>query len=259
MFRFASRRGATFVLVRTFVVATNASNVHLTTSSSWCGLMSTAAASDVPLVLRVLANAMSVSNRAAAIVRDVVATGDLEIVQKTGANDLQTKADRTAQDCIVNSLRATFPGLVVIGEEGEEHISPPDQIPEDWIVTDLHPDGLTLKTPEKLLGASIDQLTVWVDPLDGTKEFADGYLDHVTILIGIAVGNEAVAGVINQPFYVNESPKSVGRIVAGMVGAGAIGAGRHGPPRDERILTTTRSRVTGLVKECTRACNPTEV
>ena len=45
------------------------------------------------------------------------------------------------------------------------------------------------------------QFTVWVDPLDGTKEYTEGFLDHVTVLIGIAVGKRAVAGVINQPFF----------------------------------------------------------
>ena len=42
---------------------------------------------------------------------------------------------------------------------------------------------------------------MWVDPLDGTKEYTEGFLDHVTVLIGIAVGKRAVAGVINQPFF----------------------------------------------------------
>ena len=40
-----------------------------------------------------------------------------------------------------------------------------------------------------------------MDPLDGTKEYTEGFLDHVTVLIGIAVGKRAVAGVINQPFF----------------------------------------------------------
>ncbi len=31
--------------------------------------------------------------------------------------------------------------------------------------------------------------------------FIAGLLDHVTVLIGIAYGGTAIAGVINQPFY----------------------------------------------------------
>ena len=30
---------------------------------------------------------------------------------------------------------------------------------------------------------------------------SQGLLDHVTVLIGIAVGKEAVAGVIHQPYW----------------------------------------------------------
>ena len=33
-----------------------------------------------------------------------------------------------------------------------------------------------------------------------SKNF-QGLLDHVTVLIGIAVGSEAVAGVIHQPYW----------------------------------------------------------
>lgn len=31
--------------------------------------------------------------------------------------------------------------------------------------------------------------------------FSEGLLDNVTVLIGIAYGGKAIAGVINQPFY----------------------------------------------------------
>jgi 3'-phosphoadenosine 5'-phosphosulfate (PAPS) 3'-phosphatase len=46
---------------------------------------------------------------------------------------------------------------------------------------------LVLKIPERLRDIS---------PLDGTKEFFEGLLDCVILLIGIAVSGEAVAGVI---------------------------------------------------------------
>ena len=55
--------------------------------------------------------------------------------------------------------------------------------------------------PNTLLNANLNEFTVWVDPLDATKEYSEGFLDHVTVLIGIALGKKAVAGVIHQPFY----------------------------------------------------------
>ena len=36
---------------------------------------------------------------------------------------------------------------------------------------------------------------------DEVYTFLQGLLDHVTVLIGIAVGKEAVAGVIHQPYW----------------------------------------------------------
>ena len=42
----------------------------------------------------------------------------LDIVEKTGADDLQTKADRYANDLLCASIKKAFPQINVIGEEG---------------------------------------------------------------------------------------------------------------------------------------------
>jgi hypothetical protein len=42
---------------------------------------------------------------------------------------------------------------------------------------------------------------VFVDPLDGTKEFVDGRLSAVQTLIGVSVYGRAVAGVMGLPFH----------------------------------------------------------
>lgn len=49
-----------------------------------------------------------------------------------------------------------------------------------------------------------------------------GLLDHVTVLIGIAVKGEAVAGVIHQPYYnYKQGPEAqLGRTIWGIVGLG---------------------------------------
>ena len=65
----------------------------------------------------------------------------------------------------------------------------------------IYPQAAKMTAPPHLREARLEELTVWVDPLDGTKEYTEGLLDHVTILIGIAVGDDAVAGVIHQPYY----------------------------------------------------------
>ena len=56
---------------------------------------------------------------------------------------------------------------------------------QDQSIINHYKDSLTTN----LKNVKIEDLTVWVDPLDGTKEYTEGYLDHVTVLVGIAVGN----------------------------------------------------------------------
>mmetsp|Transcript_1425 Transcript_1425/g.1668 ORF Transcript_1425/g.1668 Transcript_1425/m.1668 type:complete len:726 (-) Transcript_1425:2476-4653(-) len=41
--------------------------------------------------------------------------------------------------------------------------------------------------------------TIFIDPIDGTKPFVDGFGEHCTILIGVAEADEAVAGLIYRP------------------------------------------------------------
>jgi len=53
--------------------------------------------------------------------------------------------------------------------------------------------------------------------------FCVGLLDHVTVLIGIAINGEAVAGVIHQPYFNYESTEpeiELGRTIWGIVGLG---------------------------------------
>ncbi|GFO35643.1 3'(2'),5'-bisphosphate nucleotidase 1 [Plakobranchus ocellatus] len=78
--------------------------------------MATPGAKMTPLIMRVLAASVSVSYRAGSIIRDIMKTGDLGIVEK-GKNDLQTEADRAAQRCIVASLHKQFPKVAIFGEE----------------------------------------------------------------------------------------------------------------------------------------------
>jgi 3'(2'), 5'-bisphosphate nucleotidase len=111
------------------------------------------------------------------------------------------------------------------------------------------------------------------DPLDGTKEFTEGVLDAVTILIGIAVRGRAAAGVINQPF--------AQRTIVGVRGRGcvdcrvdeatdqllemrpillarpasAVSAGSSG----SRIVVTTRSHMSAALAAMIEAVRPSEV
>ncbi|KAM4679296.1 3'(2'),5'-bisphosphate nucleotidase 1 isoform 2-T2 [Amazona ochrocephala] len=84
------------------------------------------------LLMRVVTSAYSAAEKAATIVRNVMAAGDLGIVEKTGANDLQTKADRLVQMSICASLAQKFPKVTIIGEE---------ELPNDEVTEELIEDG----------------------------------------------------------------------------------------------------------------------
>ena len=59
--------------------------------------MSTNTTTETPPLVQVLASSVAIADKAGDIVRDVFTRGKLGIVEKTGADDLQTQADRSAQ------------------------------------------------------------------------------------------------------------------------------------------------------------------
>jgi 3'(2'), 5'-bisphosphate nucleotidase len=121
------------------------------------------------ILTQVLASSVAIAGKAGEIVRDIMKKGDLGILEKTGKDDLQTQADRSAQNCIIASLAKQFPQLKVVGEEGEQDLS---DVPADWIVTAADKEAAAkVSCPDKYKNVAMEDLTVWVDPLDGTKEY----------------------------------------------------------------------------------------
>ena len=105
------------------------------------------------------------------------------------------------------------------------------------------------------LSLSLFKLLVWVDPLDGTKEYTQGpEVSHeVTVLIGVSWKGKPIAGVMNQPFY-KRSDEILGRYLWGIVGLGAFDSlqGKLSAPQrvsdSMRRIVTTRSHMTGIIK-----------
>lgn len=103
-------------------------------------------------------------------VQAVTAPADLKIVDKStdGQKDLQTEADRSAQYCIEHSLQKKFDNtLQIVGEEEKTSAVPNVEL-------GVCPEVLQLdsKVLADLRNASPKDVVVWVDPLDGTSEFA---------------------------------------------------------------------------------------
>jgi fructose-1,6-bisphosphatase/inositol monophosphatase family enzyme len=62
-------------------------------------------------------------------------------------------------------------------------------------------------------------VAVWIDPIDGSKAFANGDLDDVTNMIGITVGGRPIVGIIHKPFttqHRNSSRTYVGSVESGL-------------------------------------------
>uniref|UniRef100_A0A914D353 3'(2'),5'-bisphosphate nucleotidase 1 n=1 Tax=Acrobeloides nanus TaxID=290746 RepID=A0A914D353_9BILA len=193
---------------------------------------------------RLVSSSVRISEKAGDIIKGIMSSGELNEVDKgkDGKVDLQTEADRRAQYCIVKSLEQKFTNrLKVIGEEEITSEAP--------LELSLSPEVLKIddQCPEVLRSIKEEDVVVWVDPLDGTSEFAQAaktkspLLSQVTVLIGISYKGEAVAGVIHQPYY-----EGKGRTIWGIVGVGTYGI-EIAPADDKRVVVTTRSHPTPLV------------
>lgn len=172
-----------------------------------------------------------------------------------GKNDPQTEADRSVQRCIVASLSKQFPGVTIIGEEGATDLK---DVPSDFIITDFDQEFLKNQCPDALANINEKDLVVWVDPMDGTSEYTEGILECVTVLIGLAVQNQTVAGIIHQPYF-KRGADQIGRTIWGMKGLGCGGFERKPYVKGELIATTTRSHSNELVQSALQAIEPTKI
>jgi len=199
---------------------------------------------------RLVASSVRVSEAAGGIIKGIMAGGDLKIVNKssTGAQDLQTEADRSAQYLIEKSLQQKFGNkLKIIGEEDKTSKIP--DIEHNVCHEVLEVDS---KCSDEIRQIKEEDVVIWVDPLDGTSEFAQAaqtkspLLQQVTVLIGITYQGKAIAGIIHQPYYKVDLDQ--GRTIWGIKGVGAFGV--HYTREDsERVVVTTRSHSTKMVQE----------
>ena len=90
-------------------------------------------------------------------------------IEYKGKSDLVTVADRASEKLVVEKLRARFPNHGIIGEEGSN--------------------------------LDIDADYCWyIDPIDGTTNFAHGY-PLFNVSLGLAYKGEIVAGVVYDPIH----------------------------------------------------------
>jgi myo-inositol-1(or 4)-monophosphatase len=98
--------------------------------------------------------------------------GGHQRVEHKGAVDLVTDTDRALEALITERLRGAFPQHLVIGEEASAGGAPPRPAPDQW--------------------------AWYLDPLDGTTNFAHGH-PHFAVSLGLARGAVLQLGVVADP------------------------------------------------------------
>lgn len=161
--------------------------------------------------------------------------------------DAQTEADRRVEAALLKALAGAFPDVTVVGEESSEgaldiEVAQGEEAAErENAAVRQAPrrsaEGALAASaaagwPEALLSpVEAPRVVVYVDPLDGTNEYAAGEREAITVLMGVAVDGRPVAGVIHQPFFGYDASKgaeqqgALGRTVWGGPGAGVRGNG----------------------------------
>jgi 3'(2'), 5'-bisphosphate nucleotidase len=162
--------------------------------------------------------ALATARRASALILEIYATPFT--VELKGPDDPVTRADREANTLICAALAEAFPNDAIVAEESA---------PE---------------TPEAT-SALVRRDRVWfVDPIDGTREFADRN-GEFAVMIGLAIKGRAALGVVLIP--------TLGEALVGVIGGGAFredAAGMRRPlrvskirdPRDATLLVSRSHR-----------------
>ena len=115
---------------------------------------------------RALEVAIEAAAEAAAHIRRAWTAGGISFKTKSTEIDLVTVVDQEAEDIVSGRLRAAFPGDRLVLEEGGEQGDPG---PRCW----------------------------YVDPLDGTTNFAHGF-PHFAVTVALEEAGETVVGVVHD-------------------------------------------------------------
>ncbi len=90
-------------------------------------------------------------------------------IQRKGVIDLVTDADKASEEALLGFLRGRFPGAAILAEESGEHA-----------------------------GSASGELRFYVDPLDGTTNYAHG-IPHFAVTVAVADGAGLAAGATLDP------------------------------------------------------------
>lgn len=144
-----------------------------------------------------LYHAIQAAERGGQQITTVNDSGNLGTRSKSICFNPVTLGDIRSHVAIKGTLTHAFPHVRLISEEDELRLDDgsidfdgaPDEVPDEFV--------RAVPTDDVVDSSDI---TLWIDPLDGTLEFTEGLCDFVTTMVGIAVKGIPVAGVIHCPF-----------------------------------------------------------
>ena len=99
---------------------------------------------------------------------------------------------------MVSALSQAYPHLRIVGEEDGDSGAAPDE--QSQRSSPLRTDLLDAGDADSDAWLPLSELTVFIDPVDGTREFVEGRLGAVQTLVGVARRGRAVAGAVGLPF-----------------------------------------------------------
>jgi len=178
-----------------------------------------------------------------------------------------TDADGASQRIIVENIRKISTEIRIVGEESKEDVANGGHCEEEDIFDETILHEVSQDIHSRIQNKSLDntesdaeRVSVFIDPLDGTKNYANGRYDSVTILIAIVLDNIPLFGVVCKPFgQTGENFIDSGCFViyGGTLLDGAFIAGggqcrpnfnENGEPVYKAVISKSRSA--GIVQQC---------
>ncbi len=117
-----------------------------------------------------------------------------------GAKEYVTLGDKKSNHLIVGGFLSKWPSLLLRSEETGVTYSP--------VKFPLVNDEVA-KVKKRDEEVYIEDITIWIDPLDATQEYTEGgehpeLLEYVMVMICIVIDGYPIAGVLHQPFVKSE-------------------------------------------------------
>eukprot|EP01133_Synstelium_polycarpum_P014188 gene14188-16728_t len=191
-------------------------------------------------LLELVSACLELAEQSGDIIRNIFKSGELGTKYKA-EDDPVTIADTTVQEHIIRGLRSRWAKLNIVGEESCD--AEPGQEKPDVSRLQQYADALA-KT-KFAGGVPLEDIIIFIDPLDATREFTRGNVECVMTLIGVSMGGVPIAGVIHQPFvdakgYPTTKEQWCGRSVWAMPGMPVIGLASKRAADDEgKVLLVT--------------------